>query len=41
MEVFLDAFFAVDADNSEAITVEELNEYMRQNDFDDEFAKVG
>lgn len=40
MEVFLESFFAIDTDNSEEITVDELRAYMNKNDFDEGFVQV-
>uniref|UniRef100_A0A1I8GY77 EF-hand domain-containing protein n=1 Tax=Macrostomum lignano TaxID=282301 RepID=A0A1I8GY77_9PLAT len=36
---FLDAFFAIDTDNSEEITVDELRAYMEKNNFEDTFVQ--
>ncbi len=40
MDVFLDAFFSIDMDNSEEITIDELKTYMDKNNFEDDFVQV-
>ena len=40
MEVFLESFFAIDTDNSEEITIDELRDYMNKNNFDEGFVQV-
>lgn len=37
MDAFLEAFFAIDTDNREVISIEDLNQYHVENDLDDAF----
>ena len=40
MNTFLEAFFKIDSDSSEEITISELEKYMKENNLKDSFIKV-
>ncbi|VDO90114.1 unnamed protein product [Schistosoma mattheei] len=40
MDAFIEAFFAIDQDRSETITIDELQAYMVRNDMEPAFVAV-